>query len=145
MNKSKFLILIIIGLLISNGILLFMFINGPKMHKGPKEVIIDKLHFDKEQIKIYEGYIQKHRHSINDNEDRMNELRSKLYENLSSQQDTHKIDSLLSKIASQQYIAEKINYNHFLAIKRLCKPSQQNDFNELTKEITNLFSNMERK
>lgn len=145
MNKSKFLILIIIGLLISNGILLFMFINGPKMHKGPKSVIIDKLHFDKEQIKIYEVHIQKHRHSINENEAIMNELRSKLYENLRYQQDNHKVDSLLMKIASQQYNAEKINYNHFLAIKRLCKPSQQNDFKKLTKEITNLFSDKERK
>ena len=36
MNKSKFLTLLIVGLLISNGILLFMFMNGPKKHKEPK-------------------------------------------------------------------------------------------------------------
>lgn len=144
MNRYKFFILIIIGLLISNGVLLFMFINGPRIGKGPKDEIISKLHFDEGQIKNYEVYIQKHRNLINDNEDKMNELRSQLYQKLSYQQDNHQIDSLLSKIASQQYVAEKINYDHFLAIKGLCIPSQQNDFNKLTKEIANLFSVKER-
>ncbi|WP_395627768.1 hypothetical protein [Daejeonella sp.] len=145
MNKSKFLILIIIALLISNGILLFMFLNGPKMHKSPKSVIIDKLHFDKEQIKIYEVFIQKHRKAINDNEATMNKLRSNLFEQLNYQQDTAKVDSLISVIAKQQYLAEKINYKHFLEIKHLCKPAQQKYFNELTNEITNLFSGKERR
>jgi protein CpxP len=145
MNKSRFLILIIISLLISNGILLFMFLNGPKMHNSPKSVIIDKLHFDKEQIKKYEVFIQKHRKAISYNEATMNKLRNNLFEQLNYQQDTAKVDSLISVIARQQYLAEKINYKHFLEIKYLCKPTQQMYFNELTNEITNLFSMKERR
>jgi superoxide dismutase len=145
MNKFKFLKLIIIGLLVSNGVLLFMLFKEHVRKGGPKAIIIEKLHFDKEQIKNYETYIQQHRKAIDNNEAILNKLRSSLFEQLKYKQDTTKIDSLISKIAMQQNLAEKINYNHFLEIKRLCKPSQQKYFNELTTEIANLFSSKERK
>ena len=145
MNKFKFLKLIIIGLLVSNGILLFMLTKEHIRKGGPKTIIIEKLHFDKEQIKKYENYIQQHRKAINANEAALNKLRSTLFEQLKYKQDNTKIDSLISKIAKQQNLAEKINYNHFLEIKRLCKPSQQKYFDELTIEITNLFSLKGRK
>ncbi len=145
MNKYKFLILVIIGLLLSNGVLFFMLIKSHQRKGGPKNIIIDKLHFDKEQIKDYEVYIQQHRKATNDNEETMNKLRSNLFKQLKYEQDTAKVDSLILIIAKQQYIAEKINYNHFLEIKRLCKPSQQKDFDELTNEIANLFSPKRRK
>ena len=145
MNKFKFLKLIIIGLLVSNGVLLFMLFKEHVRKGGPKAIIIEKLHFDKEQIKNYETYIQKHRKAIDNNEAILNKLRSSLFEQLKYKQDTTKIDSLISKIAKQQNLAEKINYNHFLEIKRLCKPSQQEYFDELTIEIANLFSSKERK
>jgi len=145
MNKSKFLILLIIGLLISNGILLFIVAKDQLMKAGPKNIIIKKLHFDKEQIKNYEVYIRQHRKAINKNETVMNTLRSNLYEELNYSDNNSKIDSIISNIAKQQITAEHINYNHFLEIKRLCKPTQQKDFNELTMEIVNLFSSKERK
>jgi superoxide dismutase len=145
MNKFKFLSLIIIGLLLSNGILVYVLIKEHSKKDGPKTIIIEKLHFDQEQIKNYENYIQQHRKAIDVNEATINELRSNLFEQLKYQQDSTKIDSLISKIAMQQNLAEKINYNHFLEIKRLCKPSQKKDFEELTLEIANLFSSKERK
>ena len=145
MSKSKFFKLIILGLLISNAIVVFMLINGRDKKNEPKNIIIEKLHFDKEQIKNYESYIQQHRKAINENEMTMNKLRSELYEQLKHQQDTSKVDSIFSIIANQQIIAENINYNHFLEIKKLCKPSQKEDFDELTTEIAKLFSLKERK
>ncbi len=145
MNKSKFLKFIILGLLISNGILVIMVINGRDKKGGPKNIIIEKLHFDKEQIKNYESYIAQHRKAINENEKILNKLRSELYQQLKDRQDTSNIDSIISIIANQQIIAEHINYNHFLEIKKLCKPSQKEDFDELTTEIAKLFSLKERK
>lgn len=112
---------------------------------GPKGIIINKLHFDEEQITQYEKYIQQHRKDINENEAAINQLRSNLFEHLKSEQNTNYIDSMFTVISKQQYVAEKINYNHFLEIKHLCKPSQQKDFEELTEEIKDLFSLKERK
>jgi hypothetical protein len=145
MNKSRFLSIIIIGLLISNGILLFMFFNGPKINKDRKSIIIDKLHFDKEQIKQYDIYIQQHRKAINENETTIKILRRNLFTHLRYKQETAKIDSLIGFIAKQQEVDEHINYKHFIEIKNLCKPSQEKDFNELTNEIVSLFSPNERK
>jgi len=122
-----------------------MFFNGPKINKEPKSIIIDKLNFDKEQIKQYDLYIQQHRKAIKENETAIKKLRSNLYTQLKHKQDTAKIDSLIGFIAKQQGVAEHINYKHFIEIKNLCKPSQQKDFNELTNEIVSLFSSKERK
>jgi protein CpxP len=103
------------------------------------------LHFNKEQIKTYEVYIQQHRKAINDNENITNKLRSNLYEQLTYSNNISKIDSIIAIIAKQQIVVEHINYLHFLEIKKLCNPSQVKDFDELTKEISNLFSSKERK
>ncbi|MCX6188426.1 MAG: hypothetical protein NTW54_02250 [Bacteroidetes bacterium] len=145
MNKSKFLTVVVIALLISNGILFFMLAKEYLGKDGPRNIIIEKLHFDKMQVENYEGYIQQHRKAINDNEDAMNKLRSNLFEQLKYQQDSAKIEVLISFIAKQQCVAEKINYNHFLLIKNLCKPAQIKDFDDLTKDIASLFSSKERK
>ena len=145
MNKIKFLITIIIVLVISNAVLLFMMNKDHNRNHGPKNIIIEKLHLDRNQIKNYEVYIQKHRKDINENEAIMKKLRGNLFEQLKYQQNSIKIDSLILIIAKQQIVAEHINYNHFLEIKKICKSSQQKDFNDLTNEIVGLFSVNERK
>lgn len=145
MNKSKFLTIIIIALILSNAILVFMLFKKHQKNDGPKNIIIQKLHFDYEQIKKYEAFIQQHRKAINDNEMTMNKLRRNLFEQLKGEQDSSKIDSLISVVVHQQFVAEKINYNHFLEIKKLCKPAQKKDFDELTNEIAKLFHSKERK
>jgi len=145
MNKSKFLKLIILVLLLSNGLLAFMLINGHYKKDSPKNIIIEKLHLNKEQIKNYESYIAQNRKAINTNNLTMKKLRSDLYLQLKQSQDTAKVDSLILIISHQQTVAEHINYNHFLEIKKLCKPSQKEAFDNLTTEIANLFSLKERK
>jgi len=145
MSKSKFLIIIIIGLLLFNGILFFMLFKDHKRKEGPKNFIIEKLHLNDGQIKRYESYIQQHRKAINANELKMNTLRSNLYAELKYSDNSTKIDSLIAAIGTQQIVSEHINYNHFLEIKHICKPNQKNDFDELTNEIANLFTLKERK
>jgi len=146
MNKIKLLIAVIAVLVISNGILLFMHLNRPNPKgEGPKDYIIEKLHFDTQQAKIYERTIHQHRKAIHENEQEMNLLRNALYRQLASAEDSSNIDSVLSLIAQQQEKAERINYNHFLEIKQICKPEQLKDFNELTQEIAQLFSPHKRK
>ncbi len=146
MNKIKLLIAIIVVLMISNGILLFIHLNRPNPKgEGPKAYIIEKLHFDVQQAKSYERTIQQHRKAIHENEQEMNRLRNALYRQLASPEDSSKKASMLSLIAIQQEKAERINYNHFLEIKQICKPEQMKDFNEFTQEIAQLFSPHKRK
>ena len=41
--------------------------------------------------------------------------------------------------------AEKINLEHFLDIKKLCKPNQMKDYESLTQELANLFGHKMKK
>ena len=90
MNKSKFLLLIIAALVISNGVLLFGWINGPKSHKEPREIIIKKLHFDDSQIAQYEILISQHQKNIRENETQINQYRKELYQQLNNTTDSEK-------------------------------------------------------
>ena len=145
MNKIKFLIILVVGLFISNCILLYYFVNDQIKPTGPKKIIIQKLDLNKSQVIEYEKSIQIHIQSIRSNETQMNHLRHELYKQLKYEQDSLTLDSLIANIANHQAKAEWINYNHFLAIKNLCEPSQLEDFEELTEDIANLFSNRGRK
>jgi archaellum biogenesis ATPase FlaH len=120
-------------------------VNDQIKPTGPKKIIIQKLDLDKSQVVEYEKSIQIHIESIRNNETQMNHLRNELYKQLKYEQDSLILDSLISNIADQQAKAEWINYNHFLAIKKLCEPPQLEHFEELTEDIANLFSNEGRK
>jgi hypothetical protein len=146
MNKSKFHLLIIIVLLIGNVVLLFLLFNPlNKQGEGPKYYIINALKFDEIQSLKYEKEIGIHRELTNLNEEKMNELRNSLYQQLMYSQNKRVTDSLISLIGEQQMLAEQINYNHFLKIKDFCKPHQIRDFQSLTKEIAQLFATKHRK
>jgi protein CpxP len=145
MNKQRFLIILVLGLMLSNALLFFLFMNEHRSNRGPKTTIIDQLNFDDEQVKAYEVFIHHHRSAIDSNEEKMNMLRDTLYEQLNFTHDSVKIDSLIEIVSQQQYLAEKINYTHFLAIKKLCKPNQEKAFEQLTHQISYLFFAKERK
>ncbi len=145
MNKTKLLTLVIVGLLISNGILLFKLLVKHRPHGGPKAYIIEQLKFDDQQVVLYEELVQQHRHDVKAQEALMNASRHQLYAQLKLQQDEQAIDSLIAIIGQQQVAAEQINYQHFLAIKALCKGEQVQSFNTLSEEIETLFVGKERK
>ncbi|MEN9339336.1 MAG: hypothetical protein RIQ62_648 [Bacteroidota bacterium] len=146
MNKNKFLMLIIIGLVISHGFVLYMYIHDHNIRKkGPKDYIIHTLHFDEAQVEQYETYIQQHRDATHTNEQIMDSLRTQLFNQLNKEQNALLIDSLMTKISLQQYQAEKINYSHFMEIKKLCQPSQIKYFEAFTHEISVLFTNKQGK
>ena len=123
-----------------------MFLNAPEHHEGPKKVIIEKLGFDKNQVIQYEKLIQKHRHLMHENECKMDTLRNVLYaELMSAETDSFDYEFVISSISKQQAEAEKINFSHFLEIKKLCKPEQMQRFELLTFEISTLFTKRPRK
>lgn len=144
MTKNKLHILLIAGLLLTN-ILLVVFIMRPKggpPHKRPmpREIIIERLHFNEAQIQQYETLIQQHRKQITEKERGMMDLKNQLYAQLSDNQPHNNTDSLASAIGSIQHDIELIHHGHFADIKKLCTPEQMNDFNELVSELAQMFS-----
>ncbi|MCB9250893.1 MAG: hypothetical protein H6605_00360 [Flavobacteriales bacterium] len=142
MNKLRFLTIISIGLVLSNLMLIAFVIMhkppGPEGRHEPKRFISEKLHFDKDQLKKYEILIADHRMKILHQEMQIREVRKNLFENISNGNDSIK-SVLVDSLGKLQKQTEFIHYDHFVAIKALCKEEQLKDYNDLLPELAGLF------
>ncbi|HPI54464.1 MAG TPA: hypothetical protein PLU10_07195 [Chitinophagaceae bacterium] len=146
MNKQRIISLIAILLLVMNVILLvyIQMRKGPE-HNGPRDIIIERLQLDKEQIIKYDTLIAHHRLAIRGAENEIRALKNQLYSQLISvDKVSPQQDSLIAKINVIQARIEYIHFAHFLEIKQCCKPDQLPYYNELTKEIAQLFAHNPR-
>lgn len=149
MSKSKLLTFAVIALFLINVITLSFFIfKAPKGRserkemgpmRSPKSIVVDKLHFDEVQIAKYDELIKQHSESISEIDNKIITLKNSLYKSLSNSDNEVVIDSLFLQIASNQTAIEKIHFNHFLDIKKLCKTEQIDDYNALTYELAEIF------
>lgn len=151
MQKSRLLILVIVGLLASNLLLAGYIIaarnngqasgrpEGAPPHGGPRNLIIERLKLNEQQVAKYDELIQWHRGNVDRLDEQIRQLKNELYSTLNQQQDERKRDSLIEEIIKQQQEIEHIHYKHFEDIKELCTEQQQPAFAELTKEIAALF------
>lgn len=143
MSKKYFFILVICLLLFSNFILLYFVLQKPNRgvdYDRPKNIIIEKLHFDENQINSYQNLIDKHRKDIRKNNDQILMLKKELYSYLKNDNSKKELDSITSQIGTIQKQIEEIHFNHFLDIKALCKPKQLSQFDELAEELTEIFN-----
>lgn len=151
MDKFKLLTYSLIGLIILNiGIISFLYISrsnsNPNDNRRPKDIIIEKLHFDTNQIKKYEIFIEAHKNYIDSLNTNNKKLKAELYSKLKLQNINEKIkDSLIELTLVNQKRIEEANFKHFQDIKNICTKSQLEDFNILTEELEKLFSNIIRK
>ncbi len=142
MNKIKALSILCIGLIIINVVTICFFtFNKPTEQRRtrPKKVVIEKLGFDEKQINDYEKLITWHRTEIKKSEEKLFELKNKLYSTLVSNDTLNLKDSLMLQIGNAQTEMERIHYKHFYDIKQLCKPNQLKNFEAFSLEIANLF------
>jgi hypothetical protein len=107
---------------------------------GPKKMIIEKLHFDADQIASYDELIIKHRQEIEGVEKEIIAIKNSLYSSLRDMEDTGLKDSLLNMLGSKQSKIDLIHYLHFEDIKGLCRPDQMPAFDAMTKELSSYFS-----
>lgn len=143
MNRKYFYIIIICLLLVSNFVLLYFVLQKPKdgfNPNGPKNIIIEKLQFDEEQVVLYQKLIDQHRKDIRENDAKILMLKNDLYSYLKIKGNATAIDSLTTEIGIIQKQIEEIHFNHFLDIKTLCKPEQLSKFNKLSEELTEIFN-----
>ncbi len=154
MNKQRLLTIAVLGLLLLNMTMVGVFIFRKPPHQSPllkaanqlpqqghkelKETVIETLKFDDDQIEKYEELIQQHRDAICQKDSLMLDLKSKLYATLADNNVAAK-DAANAAIAALHNEIEMIHYNHFEAIKAICKPEQLQAFNQLSKEFAMAF------
>ncbi|MDN3677075.1 hypothetical protein QWY90_07095 [Flavobacterium paronense] len=149
MEKTKLLTIAVIGLLVINlATLSFLFLNGPKgnrpPHEGrpmPKEIIVEKLHFDEQQQKEYDKLIKWHHGEITRLDSDIRQTKNELYDQLNQTEVNVKTkDSLITLLNSYQKQVEETHFKHFVDIKKLCHKDQMEDFNELTEDLGRIFA-----
>lgn len=147
MNKIKLLTIAVIGLLILNFLVLgFLFFNKPphppRMDEGPKNIIIQKLNFNEKQIEDYKKLIEQHQATLRDIKNEIGETKQLLYQQLNTN-DTLKTNQLENKLGQLQVKIEETHFQHFLHIKKLCRPNQLKNYTELTEELAQLFNQIQ--
>jgi periplasmic protein CpxP/Spy len=149
MSKIKLLTIAVIGLLAVNiGVVGFLLLRTPPMppkgspavkREGPKKNIIERLHFDNNQIAAYEKVIIEHQQSVKALKDSISNTKNNLYQSLKTETFTGK-DSLINLLSFLQKRIESVHYEHFTQIKKLCRPEQMEAFNALTGELAFYFT-----
>lgn len=141
MNKSKSILIFALLLLCLNVVLLaFIFFKKPhaRNHVGPKNEIIERLNFDKEQVLAYELLIETHRHDVQGLNQLIRDLKGEMYGTLHQENEKVTAD-ILQIIGEKQLEIEQIHFNHFIDLKEICREDQMDEFKNLEKDLVNLF------
>ena len=137
MRKSLLKNLLLIVLLISNTFFIYKWWNAPeRRHKQPKDIIIERLHFDNQQVVAYEKLIKEHRKQIRSLENQLNNKKTLLFADISkpiSSKVSQEIETIEIRILN-------VHYSHFQDIRSICHENQLKDFKQLNKEIIQLFA-----
>jgi hypothetical protein len=144
MNKTRFLGLLVIIMVVLNLIMVSLFFlgkpsNGPHNRPGEiKKVISERLNFSESQNQAYEELIVGHRDSIRQLDEEMMIARNGLYSQL-SKNDQVAVDSQLVVIGRLQQQIESVHFNHFADIRELCNEQQVGEFNKMTDDLASYF------
>lgn len=126
--------------MISNMLLVaFILLKKTPQHSGPRNLIIERLKFDENQIQQYDELISQHRRQIREKRYGITDLKTHYYSLLKTDSQK-KGDSLINEIGKLSMETEKINYKHFQDIKRICRPDQMKNFDNLINDFENLFN-----
>lgn len=140
MTKEQFFKTSTLVLLIINLLLVATIIWAPRPRpEGPKNYIIDRLQLNKSQIKAYETLIKKHRANKQQLHKAIKENKQQMFA-LLLLKNPSKIDSITAHIAAIHRKIELQDFDHFRALKKLCKPNQISNFEDLVSELGTLFT-----
>mgnify|MGYP000458681302 CR=1 FL=1 len=151
MNKLKIVSFLVIVMLIVNiAIISYIILNNKaypadSKRRMPREIVIEKLGFNSDQIATYDVTIKRHQNKIKSLDDAIRNTKNELYSHLkdnSTEIDTN--DSLVLALGNYQKEIEITHFNHFIEIKKICTPDQMDEFNNLTEELSKIFSHPRR-
>ena len=113
--------------------------GGQGQGAGPRNEIIDRLHFDAAQVTEYDSLIVKHRKMVGEKESEIQGLRTALFISVAEGISQGRKDTLVNQIGVLHADIQQIHFAHFLDIQKICKPEQRADFERLTKDLSTMF------
>jgi protein CpxP len=145
MAPNRLLTIAVIGLLLLNfGTLAFLFLrkgHRPPHGRGPepKTEIARRLDLDEKQREAYEQLIRVHRDTISALEEDIHRTKKQLYAQLSGQAAGNAADSLTGRLGAVQVRIERIHFEHFRALRGVCRPEQLPAFDSLANDLERIF------
>ncbi len=149
-KQKRYLIFVIILLVILNLSTLLMLWIGRPLHLSAKEgpvstehekarvqqLLKDELEFDETQIKQYLKMRHEHHEQAQQLNDDIRNLKKQMFDEvLQDKPQPILSDSLLILVQEKQADLEKLTFRHFLNLKKLCKPKQQDKLKLLIHEV----------
>lgn len=139
MSKERFYLIAALVLLLSNLLLVILLWYKPTSHRPEnKQIIIERLHFDKQQEEAYLKTVSEHQRGMRAIRSNLRQLQTAMYKQLASSEPVD-TDSLANEIAVKGKELELLHYHHFLEIKQICRPDQLALFNELSEDLADMF------
>ena len=155
-TKSKLYLLIIGILLVSNIVMLFVFLGnkdeGKKGNHGPdrgammKEFLEKEIGFNQQQLQQYDTLSKQHKEKMKADFDALKSNKELQFKELGTKGFTDSaINDVVSRTAEKQKSMELQMLNHFAAIRKICTPEQQPKFDSLFYKIWNKKKKPEEK
>ena len=146
MNKTKFLTVGLVLLLLLNAITLFILFHmhidqGHEEHegKGPANFIVEQLRLDETQQKQFADLRQQHQDFAKTAHEKEKALHDAYFNLLKTDNpDKAKVDSLATLMAAQHKELEQFTFNHFQKLRALCHDDQKKLFDETIDEIAKM-------
>ncbi len=147
MTKIKILTISVIALAVLNLGMIAFFVAIKTNFFGhrdnsPRKIIIEKLALDQEQQIVFEKMVVLQIKKVKENEKKIIATKQNLYHLLTQPTvDKKAKDSLINELGKLQKNIENSRFNHFKAVKEICKsPEQQQKFKNLTLDLAKMFS-----
>ena len=145
MEKTKFLTIAVIALLVLNGALIvFLWMGHRRLNPPPPKngrppaaaFLIKNLDFDENQTTLYDGLRKAHRAAKDSLQNTLRRSREIYFKGIPTD-DTSK----LAEIGEIQKESDRITFVHFQKVRALCRPDQQTKFDEVIGEVLKMMAN----
>lgn len=141
-KRTKLLTAVVIVLLLLNITTLTVILmnkqggTGRPMPEGPRKMIIERLHFDDEQVKAFDVLVEEHRQQMRELREKIAKNKEAFYDQLKQDDtDTATAYTQIASITRFEEEAERITFNHFKKVRALCNDEQKQQFDLVIRDI----------
>jgi len=148
MNKTKFLTIGLVALLLLNAVTLFILFHmhldqrdhEKRQGEGPANFIVDQLRLDENQQKQFADLRREHQDFSRKNHEDEKDLHKAYFDLLKTDSpDKTKVDSIATLMANHHKELEEFTFQHFQKLRAICRDDQKKLFDETIDEIAKMI------
>lgn len=104
-------------------------------HGGPRNFVIRSLKFSDAQVAQYDELIHDHQHAMRTLREEAMGYRQQLFEQLKDGSGAANRDSLEKLIGNTQKQIERVTYDHFAQVRKICNDDQKREFDNIIADV----------